>query len=1433
MGKSHSRRVGTLAVVATMVASLVIVPGGVANAADTTAVDRAAVVAMWRSGGDVLAPAARAALLGTDDDVQAFLGQVTALQGVDDRVRVNRILSSSGTAVRAQAQAALDSGNVAGFLTNGWQVALHTDERIRVNQMLSAGGTQLQAAAQKALDADATAGPVADDDDPGDSPSGPLDTFIATGWQKPFEIDQRITVNHVLDAAPAGSNVARLAQRALDAGTVDALTSFLDTQQAIGAARDEEAATITDLVQSTERAGEQTQQLTVTAKQQGAKATAAATAAKASALQAVTDMKNAGSDARKAAAAAARGAAAAKDAAHAATEAASAAQAAVSAARAAAAAAARAATTAALTRAAANAADSAAAEAAVDKTKSDAAKALAANAQKCAKLSGDAAYAVGRAQEVTADLILVAQAATDASVEADKAAQDTQTALAQARATGVNVADAEASAARASHQANRANRAAAASLGFAKAAYKAAGDARNAANKATTDANAAAGAANDAVAHAGDATRAAQASTTAANAATVAADDAVSTANDAYAVYNAARAVDDQYLKVATEEYSEQAHTELAAYQRFQKTVDWNTQEAAKRDTDTNTLITAVRDPGTDQVTAVTDSRQAAMNLAQSGGPNTRQEAITALGGSDAEVLDFVRTRIDAAAAADDRANVQTIAATAESPNLRAAALTALAGTDAEVTQLLRTQDYPQRATEERIKINQILDQAQKSGDAATASQAQAALDGSAQDRHQFITTGQYQSAGNNDRIIALRMLNDDASGAHLKAATQNALDGAPGGLHEFITTGWYTAQQDDDDADVHNNEMLALLQRASNAASTATRTADQAQVVAAHARGDAKTADTWATKAVTAAQQATTYAHQADQSAANAEKSAAHALTSAQQAATAAKTASDASDQANQAVAAARSSNDQAHTDAARAVKAGQDAQASAVAAGKNVTEALKIRDDTITYRDQLLQNEQNKRLEAVHHQLAQCLTNSLPGAERNCYKVYQPSDVRLAEATENKAFCNNFASTDSVYYHSCVADTFNPNFGTNRALDILFAGTIAFTVWVGSAAAAIGLVALAATCAELCGAVLAVALGPEASLGVGGLYEGWAQGTLLNYVARAAGTGTLAGINNAIKSAVNEIRIPAIFERITVPEQAIDANFARLISENRLPSCLHNSFAAGTPVLLANRTTKPIETVAIGDQVLATDPTTGTTQPEPVTALHNNLDTELTDITVDTPSGHQTIFTTPGHKFWDQTTHDWTPADHLQPGETLLAAEKNQAPHIVATRSYAGSREMHNLTIANIHTYYILAGNTPVLVHNCNSLVDDALSFSGAHVLDEHVNVTADQAVRLARTKGGPNPDSGINSVFIDLQTAQQVVDYAVAGNGRRIANWLRGNDQQLPLRGRFGARNSIGTAYRGDGSSSPTGNGWFILFQRAPGHSRGYYIQTAYPE
>ncbi|MHB9861344.1 RNase A-like domain-containing protein [Streptomyces sp. YIM S03343] len=95
-------------------------------------------------------------------------------------------------------------------------------------------------------------------------------------------------------------------------------------------------------------------------------------------------------------------------------------------------------------------------------------------------------------------------------------------------------------------------------------------------------------------------------------------------------------------------------------------------------------------------------------------------------------------------------------------------------------------------------------------------------------------------------------------------------------------------------------------------------------------------------------------------------------------------------------------------------------------------------------------------------------------------------------------------------------------------------------------------------------------------------------------------------------------------------------------------------------------------------------------------------------------------------------------------------------------------------------------------------------------AHVLDEQVDPTEAEAFALAASKGKPN------GVFTDLQTAQQVVDYAIADKGSEIAKWLRDkNKQEKVWEGTFGAKNSLGWVARTDGTTiSKAGNRYRIM-------------------
>ncbi|MFG2937130.1 polymorphic toxin-type HINT domain-containing protein [Streptomyces sp. NPDC048282] len=159
--------------------------------------------------------------------------------------------------------------------------------------------------------------------------------------------------------------------------------------------------------------------------------------------------------------------------------------------------------------------------------------------------------------------------------------------------------------------------------------------------------------------------------------------------------------------------------------------------------------------------------------------------------------------------------------------------------------------------------------------------------------------------------------------------------------------------------------------------------------------------------------------------------------------------------------------------------------------------------------------------------------------------------------------------------------------------------------------------------------------------------------------------------------------------------------AVFGRLGSDDEM-MC---SFAPSTRVLMGDGKTKLISKIKVGDKVQAASPTTGKHQgSRTVQYVWNNHDHDLLDLTIRTKDGHTaTLHTTVNHPFWDDTTHSWVTANSVRPGDAL-ATSANGHVSVVAFKARAGAANRWNLTVQQLHTYYVLAGETPILVHNCN---------------------------------------------------------------------------------------------------------------------------------
>ncbi|GAA3342288.1 hypothetical protein GCM10020358_36710 [Amorphoplanes nipponensis] len=154
-------------------------------------------------------------------------------------------------------------------------------------------------------------------------------------------------------------------------------------------------------------------------------------------------------------------------------------------------------------------------------------------------------------------------------------------------------------------------------------------------------------------------------------------------------------------------------------------------------------------------------------------------------------------------------------------------------------------------------------------------------------------------------------------------------------------------------------------------------------------------------------------------------------------------------------------------------------------------------------------------------------------------------------------------------------------------------------------------------------------------------------------------------------------------------------------------------NSFLPGTQVLMADGSTKAIEDVRAGDEVESHDSRTGENQAQAVTAeIRGEGDKNLVRVTVDTDGdgdgdeGAQ-VTATDGHPFWVVELADWVPATELQPGQWLRTSAGTFVQITAVDRSTSSQAAVHNLTVGDLHTYYVVAGGSSLLVHNCDVTV------------------------------------------------------------------------------------------------------------------------------
>ncbi|MFE7133143.1 polymorphic toxin-type HINT domain-containing protein, partial [Streptomyces sp. NPDC057638] len=233
-------------------------------------------------------------------------------------------------------------------------------------------------------------------------------------------------------------------------------------------------------------------------------------------------------------------------------------------------------------------------------------------------------------------------------------------------------------------------------------------------------------------------------------------------------------------------------------------------------------------------------------------------------------------------------------------------------------------------------------------------------------------------------------------------------------------------------------------------------------------------------------------------------------------------------------------------------------------------------------------------------------------------------------------------------------------------------------------------------------------------------------------------------------------------------------------------------NSFLPGTKVLMADGSRKPIEKVREGDTVLATDPTTGKTSRQKVTAtIKGSGAKDLVEVTVDRdgPGGAapETLTATVGHPFWVGSLGRWLKAGELKPGQWLRTGAGTRV-QVEAVRGWTQRAAVYNLTVDRAHTYYALAGATPVLVHNCGEADDDLLDFA-----DRALNVRAGSRPNVA-TKITSADGQHVRFAYamdsrtgtMPPRTARAVADSGHHGGCGEVGCAIKFEEAKIPLDG-----------------------------------------------
>lgn len=225
--------------------------------------------------------------------------------------------------------------------------------------------------------------------------------------------------------------------------------------------------------------------------------------------------------------------------------------------------------------------------------------------------------------------------------------------------------------------------------------------------------------------------------------------------------------------------------------------------------------------------------------------------------------------------------------------------------------------------------------------------------------------------------------------------------------------------------------------------------------------------------------------------------------------------------------------------------------------------------------------------------------------------------------------------------------------------------------------------------------------------------------------------------------------------------------------------------SFAGGTPVVMADGTSRAVEALHAGDYVLAKDEKTGKVEAQEVTATVHHPAATLVTVTFAGADGKtQAIVCTPEHPFFVDGK-GWVEAGSLGIGTSIVT----RAGPVLAVKSLDWQRSgqaksaftVYNFTVDQDHTFFVGTANGGAWTHNgtCGLYQFSDATRGGK----PYIGKSVDLARRLAehvRDKRIPNIGAATETAFpagtssTDLEIAEQrAIDAAGGINSGTLAN------------------------------------------------------------